>query len=193
MVVEQFVEQPTLTSVAQTVVDKVVRLHHDNYLTKRSNVTFRDDISLIIRNFNFQLRGALTPGATSPRPPPRPLPRPQPQSKDYLSSSSSSEDMTLREDTDVLSGLPDARLLPGGRAHRLDCLDGVVHSGDLHTTDTNTTSTESSYLQNPSLTQFSLDEDGRILPYVNFDLYYQAVDDAREAGLITDSQIHMYK
>lgn len=193
MVVEQFVEQPTLTSVAQTVVDKVVRLHHDNYLTKRSNVTFRDDISLIIRNFNFQLRGALTPGATSPRPPPRPLPRPQPQPKDYLSSSSSSEDMTLREDSDVLLGLPDARLLPGGRSHRLDCLDGVVHSGDLHTTDTNTTSTESSYLQNPSLTQFSLDEDGRILPYVNFDLYYQAVDDAREAGLITDSQIHMYK
>lgn len=75
----QFVEQPTLTSVAQTVVDKVVRLHHDNYLTKQRNVTFRDDISLIIRNFNFQLRGALTPGATSPRPPPRLLPRPKPK------------------------------------------------------------------------------------------------------------------
>ncbi|XP_050722481.1 TGF-beta-activated kinase 1 and MAP3K7-binding protein 1-like [Eriocheir sinensis] len=190
MVVEQFVEQPTLTSVAQTVVDKVVRLHHDNYLTKQRNVTFRDDISLIIRNFNFQLRGALTPGATSPRPPPRLLPRPQP--KEYLSSSNS-EDMTLREDSDVLSGLPDSRLLPGIRGHRLDLLEGAAHSGDMHPTDTNTTSTESSDLQNPSLTQFSLDEDGRILPYVNFDLYYQAVEDAREAGLITDSQIHLYK
>lgn len=193
MVVEQFVEQPTLTSVAQTVVDKVVRLHHDNYLTKQRNVTFRDDISLIIRNFNFQLRGALTPGATSPRPPPRPMLRPQPQPKEYLSSSSGSEDITLREDSDVLSGLPDARLLPGVRGHRFDMLDGAAHSGDLHTTDTNTTSTESSDLQNPSLTQFSLDEDGRILPYVNFDLYYQAVEDARDAGLITDSQIHLYK
>lgn len=76
----QFVEQPTLTSVAQTVVDKVVRLHHDNFLTKRRNVTTRDDITLIIRNFNFQLRGALTPGAVgplpgsiSPRLPPRPM------------------------------------------------------------------------------------------------------------------------
>lgn len=80
-------EQPTLTSVAQTVVDKVVRLHHDNFLTKRRNVTTRDDITLIIRNFNFQLRGALTPGAVgplpgsiSPRLPPRPMmPIPLPQ------------------------------------------------------------------------------------------------------------------
>lgn len=101
--------------------------------------------------------------------------------------------MTLREDSDVLSGLPDSRLLPGARGHRLDLLEGVAHSGDMHPTDTNTTSTESSDLQNPSLTQFSLDEDGRILPYVNFDLYYQAVEDAREAGLISDSQIHLYK
>lgn len=69
----QFVEQPTLTSIAQTVVDKVVRLHHDNYLTKQRNVTTRDDITLIIRNFNFPLRSALTPsavsGGSSPRPP----------------------------------------------------------------------------------------------------------------------------
>lgn len=113
--------------------------------------------------------------------------------QEFLSSSSNSEDMTLCEDSDVLSGLPDSRLLPGMRGHRLDLLEGAAHSGDMHPTDTNTTSTESSDLQNPSLTQFSLDEDGRILPYVNFDLYYQAVEDAREAGLISDSQIHLYK
>lgn len=115
-----------------------------------------------------------------------------PPLQEYLSSSNS-EDMTLREDSDVLSGLPDSRLLPGMRGHRLDLLEGATHSGDMHPTDTNTTSTESSDLQNPSLTQFSLDEDGRILPYVNFDLYYQAIEDAREAGLISDSQIHLYK
>lgn len=62
-----------------------------------------------------------------------------------------------------------------------------------HHIDTNTTSTESSDLQNPSLTQFSLDEDGRIHPYVNFDLYYQAIDEAKAAGLITESQMHLYK
>ncbi|KAG7168653.1 TGF-beta-activated kinase 1 and MAP3K7-binding protein 1-like [Homarus americanus] len=134
MAVEQFVEQPTLTSVAQTVVDKVVRLHHDNYLTKQRNVTSRDDISLIIHS----------------------------------------------------------RLLPGARGHRLDLTEGVSNTvDDRH--DTNTTSTESSDLQNPSLTQFSLDEDGRIQPYVDFDQYYQAIEEARAAGLIADSQLHLYK
>ncbi|XP_071539217.1 TGF-beta-activated kinase 1 and MAP3K7-binding protein 1-like isoform X2 [Panulirus ornatus] len=203
MVVEQFVEQPTLTSVAQTVVDKVVRLHHDNYLTKQRNVTTRDDISLIIRNFNFPLRGALTPssafpGGLSPRPPLRHLPCPRPQDCPSSSTSSSgSDDMTLREESDVLSGLPDSCMLPGSRGHRLDFPEGISNSVDdhglIHHTDTNTTSTESSELQNPSLTQFSLDEDGRIHPYVNFDQYYQAVEEARAAGIITESQLHLYK
>lgn len=112
-------------------------------------------------------------------------------------SSSGSDDMTLREDSDVLSGLPDSRMLPGSRGQRLDFPEGIGNSVDdhglIHHTDTNTTSTESSELQNPSLTQFSLDEDGRIHPYVNFDQYYQAVEEARAAGLITESQLHLYK
>lgn len=72
--------------------------------------------------------------------------------------------------------------------------DELVGPSLLHPNiDTNTTSTESSDLQNPSLTQFSLDEDGRIHPYINFDLYYQAIDEAKAAGLITESQMHIYK
>ncbi|KAK7079552.1 PHOsphatase [Halocaridina rubra] len=197
MVVEQFMEQLTLTSIAQTVVDKVVRLHHDNYLTKQRNVTFRDDISLIIRNFNYPLRGALSPCAlpgSSPRPPPRRRSR---QRQQELSSSSGSDDITLCEESDTLSGLPEPRLLLGPRVAKIDLCDGVLNSVEemslIHHTDTNTTSTESSDLANPSLTQFSLDEDGRILPYVSFDEYYQAIDEAKAAGLINESQLHMYK
>ncbi|ROT73692.1 Mitogen-activated protein kinase kinase kinase 7-interacting protein 1 [Penaeus vannamei] len=202
MVVEQFVEQPTLTSIAQTVVDKVVRLHHDNYLTKQRNVTTRDDITLIIRNFNFPLRSALTPsavsGGSSPRPPihHRPHLRTAVRTPD-LSSSSSSEDITLCKEPDSLPSLPPVRLLPGIRGHKVDMTEGVSNSVDdnclVHHTDTNTTSTESSDLQNPSLTQFSLDEDGRIHPYVSFDQYYQAIEEARIAGLISESQLYQYK
>ncbi|ROT67702.1 TGF-beta-activated kinase 1 and MAP3K7-binding protein 1 [Penaeus vannamei] len=202
MVVEQFVEQPTLTSIAQTVVDKVVRLHHDNYLTKQRNITTRDDITLIIRNFNFPLRSALTPsavsGGSSPRPPihHRPHLRTAVRTPD-LSSSSSSEDITLCKEPDSLPSLPHERLLPGLRGHKVDMSEGVSNSVDdnflVHHTDTNTTSTESSDLQNPSLTQFSLDEDGRIHPYVSFDQYYQAIEEARIAGLISESQLYQYK
>ncbi|MCL4133147.1 UNVERIFIED_CONTAM: hypothetical protein GTU68_033269 [Idotea baltica] len=61
MVVEQFLEQPTLTSVAQTVIDKVVRLHHDAFLTRKGNVSMRDDITLVIRNFHFHFPANFQP------------------------------------------------------------------------------------------------------------------------------------
>ena len=65
--------------------------------------------------------------------------------------------------------------------------------GSYFPTDDNTTSTESSELQNPSLTQLSLDDDGRIQPYVSFDLYYQSVDEARANKLISDNEFSLYK
>lgn len=58
----QFQAQSTLTGVAQAVVDKVVRIHHDiNMSNLQSTVTTgkRDDITLLVRNFNFPLPHAL--------------------------------------------------------------------------------------------------------------------------------------
>ncbi|XP_011329693.1 TGF-beta-activated kinase 1 and MAP3K7-binding protein 1 isoform X3 [Ooceraea biroi] len=60
--VEQFRVQSTLTGVAQAVVDKVVRIHHDvNMSNTQSTMTTgkRDDITLLVRNFNFPLPHAL--------------------------------------------------------------------------------------------------------------------------------------
>lgn len=54
----QFMEQATITSVAQTVVDKVVRLHHDMFLTHQNRMAGRDDITLVIRNFSNRWAGA---------------------------------------------------------------------------------------------------------------------------------------
>lgn len=71
-VVEQFRDQATLTSVAQAVVDKVVRLHHDwhmsNSMSNSSSRTLgsakREDITLIVRNFNYPLPNALNTQGT---------------------------------------------------------------------------------------------------------------------------------
>lgn len=60
--VQEFQAQSTLTGVAQAVVDKVVRIHHDiNMSNLQSTVTTgkRDDITLLVRNFNFPLPHAL--------------------------------------------------------------------------------------------------------------------------------------
>ncbi|XP_076042482.1 TGF-beta-activated kinase 1 and MAP3K7-binding protein 1-like isoform X2 [Oratosquilla oratoria] len=234
MVVEQFVEQPTLTSVAQTVVDKVVRMHHDMYLTKQSNITTRDDITLIIRNFNFPLRQAHTPSVprlvTLPNSPSRPYrgggkrhrPHPLPEHlRDHRDSSPSS--LSGEEDTTICNNLNMLHAGEiGGNSHGQRHLGprfpgernpGIFHmpfqfpylpssdpsdpgegtDSSYHHTDTNTTSTESSDFPRPSLTQLPLDQDGLIQPYVNFDLYYQAIDEAISKGLIPESSLHLYK
>ncbi|XP_058793632.1 TGF-beta-activated kinase 1 and MAP3K7-binding protein 1-like [Phymastichus coffea] len=62
MIVEEFRIQSTLTSVAQAVVDKIVRLHHDEFMRNSNNSSTNgkhDDITLLIRNFNYPLPNAL--------------------------------------------------------------------------------------------------------------------------------------
>lgn len=56
----KFREQGTLTGVAQAVVDRAVRLHHDWYMTNMPGSTKREDITLVVRNFNFPMPNAIT-------------------------------------------------------------------------------------------------------------------------------------
>ncbi|XP_011505177.1 PREDICTED: TGF-beta-activated kinase 1 and MAP3K7-binding protein 1-like isoform X2 [Ceratosolen solmsi marchali] len=62
LAVEQFRVQSTLTGVAQAVVDKIVRIHHDVNMSNSQNTLTngkRDDITLLVRNFNFPMPNAL--------------------------------------------------------------------------------------------------------------------------------------
>lgn len=71
MAVAEFRNQSTLTSVAQGVVDRIARIHHDVFMSDnlsreidspRAGCTTgrRDDMTLLIRNFNFELPNALS-------------------------------------------------------------------------------------------------------------------------------------
>jgi TAK1-binding protein 1 len=68
-VVEQFREQATLTGVAQAVVDKAVRLHHDWYMSNsnsdKSCSAKREDITLVLRNFNYPMPHAIKSPSTA--------------------------------------------------------------------------------------------------------------------------------
>ena len=58
LVAEAFAEQSTLNSVAQSVVDKVVRKHHDTFMSnpdRKDLCRKRKDMTLLIRNFNYPL------------------------------------------------------------------------------------------------------------------------------------------
>lgn len=64
--------------VAQAVVDKVVRIHHDVYMrgvmdNNTGVQTRRDDITLLVRNFNFPLPHALASPTHNVRFDPNPI------------------------------------------------------------------------------------------------------------------------
>jgi TAK1-binding protein 1 len=58
---DQFSENTTVTGVAQSVVDKIVRMHREQFEMENhgtcmnSSVTYREDMSLMVRNFNAKL------------------------------------------------------------------------------------------------------------------------------------------
>lgn len=61
-IVEQFRIQSTLSGVAQSAVHKLQQTHHDTYM-RQDNPTFnsREDITLLVRNFNFPMPNAISP------------------------------------------------------------------------------------------------------------------------------------
>jgi TAK1-binding protein 1 len=59
MVAAEFAAQATLSGVAQAVVDKVARNHHDAFIANSEKCQQRDDITLLIRNFNYPMPNAV--------------------------------------------------------------------------------------------------------------------------------------
>lgn len=65
MVAAELAQQTTLEAVAQSVVDRIKRLHHDVYVSGRQRAPYcsrHEDMTLLIRTLNYPLvDGALTP------------------------------------------------------------------------------------------------------------------------------------
>lgn len=62
--VDQFKTQSTLMGVAQSVVNKIIQLHHDKFMTQideNNQCPFRshNDVTLLVRNFNYPLPNAI--------------------------------------------------------------------------------------------------------------------------------------
>lgn len=65
MVAAELAQQTSLEAVAQSVVDRVKRLHHDVYVSGRQRAAYcsrHEDMTLLIRTLNYPLAdGAVTP------------------------------------------------------------------------------------------------------------------------------------
>lgn len=65
MVAAELAQHTSLEAVAQSVVERVKRLHHDVYVSGRQRATYcsqHEDMTLLIRTINYPLAdGVLTP------------------------------------------------------------------------------------------------------------------------------------
>ncbi len=162
MIVEEFKVQSTLAGVAQAVTDKVSRMHYDYFMANsvltsppRGYAPKRDDMTLLVRNFNFPLPNSMS-SPTNHR---------FNQSPFYPIS----DLMNSNADT------PTNRSLAQFAPSPIVLINNPISWGDDGTNGTNTatTSTESSDALTQSNHKLPLDEDGRIGPYVDFTDYYQ--------------------
>lgn len=154
MIVEEFKTQSSLNMVAQAVVDKVSRIHHDYFMknSHSSKPTKREDMTLLIRNFNFPL-----PNSTR-----------SPQGGRSMGGHYAQNTRHGYHDSSNNSTPVNATLEDGPVA-------GLVVDRNVTTDSTSntepTTSTDSDLLTH-SDHRLTLDENGRVAPYVDFSDYY---------------------
>ena len=68
LVATELLCQSTLNGVAQAVVDKVGRYHHDAFMQQPTTCQKRDDMTILIRNFNEEVASTLSSPRSSARP-----------------------------------------------------------------------------------------------------------------------------
>lgn len=161
MIVEEFKTQSSLNLVAQAVVDKVSRMHHDFYMknTLPNKANKREDMTLLIRNFNFPLpNSTMSPQASRTLRQPSRNPMGgvfgRPVTYQYESSNATPVNSTLDD---------------GARAQ----LTSTNRSLTTNSTNTEPTTSTDSDLLTHSDHRLTLDENGRVMPYVDFSDYYK--------------------
>ena len=181
MVAHEFAEQSTLNGVAQAVVDKVVRRHHDKFMLSGNPVTKelrqkRDDITLLVRNFNYPLPNAIV----SPTGGVGVIPGSSPNYTSPLS--------VIIPGSDNMSMTPSPKLVPATRPVFTMTNTSTLSSSSMRSI-TNSNSSDSSsgdhranLFASRSITKpaMPLDRDGRVEPYIDFSGYYKAIAEMTE-------------
>lgn len=195
MIASEFASQSTLNGVAQAVVDKVVRLHHDAFMTssdsRKQLCQKRKDMTLLVRNFNYPLPNAVSSptsgtqvnplasyahtleghGAHISEPlsvviPPDKTPPPAPANLTIYMSN---------------------RSLTNTNSHTATNNNQTMMT-NVHTTYSSNDSTQNSEESCPLFQsrsrdtgQLDLDAEGRIASYVDFSDFYKAIEEMTEA------------
>ncbi|KAK7111479.1 TGF-beta-activated kinase 1 and MAP3K7-binding protein 1-like [Littorina saxatilis] len=203
MVATEFSMQTTLNGVAQAVVDKVVRIHHDTYMTgnpqQKHLCQKRDDITLLVRQFKYPLSTHSPTGLLNYHGSPTPLYQPQPRPPAlHIPSHNASFSSSSGEGTTDSPKTPTNQYLTGpGSTNNSQYLhtESTMSGGRTQTSSSTEDSTQSSgevrmfASRRQRESQMQLDEEGKIKPYVDFSEFYSAFDQMSEdqqATLLSD-------
>ncbi|XP_040003075.1 TGF-beta-activated kinase 1 and MAP3K7-binding protein 1 isoform X4 [Xiphias gladius] len=174
MVAAELALQTSLEAVAQSVVERVKRLHHDVYVSGRQRATYcsrHEDMTLLIRTLNYPLAdGVLTPTQGG---------RIYPVSVPYSNSQSTSKtsvtlslvmpsQSTLTNGTNTASTLEEGTPTPGSQSPT-----ATLQSTNTQTQSSSSSSGDGSLFRQRGSQAAQPDETGRVPPYVDFSIFYR--------------------
>ncbi|CAL1527051.1 unnamed protein product [Lymnaea stagnalis] len=191
MVAQEFGQQTTLTGVAQAVVDRVVRIHHDTFMTdnteRKALCEKRDDITLLVRNFNYPL-SVQSPSSNrsihSPSQPPHHITHITGFPANVYNSPSLDSGRQRTSDSSATDSpkTPTNYLLTG--PNLLETVE--TNSTESRTNCSSTYSTSSSgemqlfSRRTTQNTDLELDAEGKVKAYVDFSEWYTAIEKLSE-------------
>uniref|UniRef100_A0A8C5D079 TGF-beta-activated kinase 1 and MAP3K7-binding protein 1 n=1 Tax=Gouania willdenowi TaxID=441366 RepID=A0A8C5D079_GOUWI len=174
MVAAELAQQSSLEAVAQSVVERVKRLHHDVFVSGRQRAPYcsrHEDMTLLIRTLNYpQNDSALTPTQGG---------RIYPVSVPYSNSQSTSKTSvtlslvmpsqgTLTNGTNTASTLEEGTPTPGTQSPT-----ATLQSTNTQTQSSSSSSGDGSLFRQRGSQAAQPDETGRVPPYVDFTQFYQ--------------------
>ncbi|KAM8772011.1 TGF-beta-activated kinase 1 and MAP3K7-binding protein 1 isoform 3-T3 [Acanthopagrus schlegelii] len=174
MVAAELAQAASLEAAAQSVVDRVKRVHHDVYVSGRQRATYcsrHEDMTLLIRTLNYVLAdGALTPTQGG---------RIYPVSVPYSNSQSTSKTSvtlslvmpsqgTLTNGTNTASTLEEGTPTPGSQSPT-----ATLQSTNTQTQSSSSSSGDGSLFRQRGSQAAQPDETGRVPPYVDFSQFYR--------------------
>lgn len=169
MVATEFARQSTLNGVSQAVVDRITRTHHDAHALSKptdavnAKCATRDDMTLLIRNFNYKLHSqqVSSPGGAA--------------ISSTVNSVQSPRATTVDGEETPTSTMSNEQINPFFAALRNKEPQTNQSLLDTYVDSNNADSFADSIKSNASVATLDIDTEGRIAPYVSFDVFNNAL------------------
>ncbi|KAM4584228.1 TGF-beta-activated kinase 1 and MAP3K7-binding protein 1 isoform 9-T9 [Odontesthes bonariensis] len=174
MVAAELAQQSSLEAVAQSVVERVKRLHHDVYVSGRQRATYcsrHEDMTLLIRTLNYPLADAVLTPTQGGRIYPVSVPYSNSQSTSKTSVTLSlvmPSQSTLTNGTNTASTLEEGTPTPGSQSPT-----ATLQSTNTQTQSSSSSSGDGSLFRQRGSQAAQPDETGRVPPYVDFTQFYR--------------------